>query len=111
MAESCAQKILGPWIIGIVILVCTTVLLAFHYSDDLRQVRENRAAVFEKGLQWSGKMGKAKMQPENAGIVSATFTPPWYGKQNPDAVTGEVYVITSLTLHGTRYVSGEPCPT
>lgn len=88
MAESCAQKILGPWIIGIVILVCTTVLLAFHYSDDLRQVRENRAAVFEKGLQWSGKMGKAKMQPENAGIVSATFTPPWYGKQNPDAVTG-----------------------
>lgn len=27
----------------------------------------------------------------------------------PDAVTGEVHVITSLTLHGTRYVSGEPC--
>lgn len=27
----------------------------------------------------------------------------------PDAVTGEVYAITSITLHGTRYVSGEPC--
>ena len=27
----------------------------------------------------------------------------------PDAVTGEVYVVTSLTLHGTRYVNGEPC--
>ncbi len=27
----------------------------------------------------------------------------------PDAVTGEVYAITSLTFHGTRYVSGEPC--
>ena len=27
----------------------------------------------------------------------------------PDAVAGEVYVITSMTLHGTRYVSGEPC--
>ncbi len=27
----------------------------------------------------------------------------------PDAVVGEVYVITSTTLHGTRYVSGEPC--
>ncbi len=25
------------------------------------------------------------------------------------AVAGEVYVITSMTLHGTRYVSGEPC--
>lgn len=27
----------------------------------------------------------------------------------PDAVAGEIYVITSITLHGTRYVSGEPC--
>jgi len=27
----------------------------------------------------------------------------------PDAVAGDVYVITSLTLCGTRYVSGEPC--
>jgi len=27
----------------------------------------------------------------------------------PDAVTGSVYVITSLTVCGTRYVSGEPC--
>ncbi len=27
----------------------------------------------------------------------------------PGVVTGDVYVITSLTLHGTRYVSGEPC--
>ncbi len=27
----------------------------------------------------------------------------------PDAVTGEIYAITSMTLHGTRYVSGEPC--
>ena len=27
----------------------------------------------------------------------------------PDAVAGEVYVITSSTFHGTRYVSGEPC--
>jgi hypothetical protein len=27
----------------------------------------------------------------------------------PDAVSGSVYVITSQTLHGTRYVSGEPC--
>lgn len=27
----------------------------------------------------------------------------------PDAVTGSVYVITSLTACGTRYVSGEPC--
>ena len=28
----------------------------------------------------------------------------------PDAVTGDVYVITSVTVHGTRYVNGEPCP-
>ena len=27
----------------------------------------------------------------------------------PDAVAGEIYVITSLTAYGTRYVSGEPC--
>ncbi len=27
----------------------------------------------------------------------------------PDAVTGEVYVPTSLTIWGTRYVTGEPC--
>ena len=27
----------------------------------------------------------------------------------PDAVTGSVYVVTSLTACGTRYVSGEPC--
>ena len=27
----------------------------------------------------------------------------------PDAVTGNVYVMTSLTTSGTRYVSGEPC--
>jgi hypothetical protein len=27
----------------------------------------------------------------------------------PDAVTEEVFVITSLTASGTRYVSGEPC--
>ena len=25
------------------------------------------------------------------------------------SVAGEVYVLTSLTFHGTRYVSGEPC--
>ena len=27
----------------------------------------------------------------------------------PDAVTGEVYVPTSVTTWGTRYVTGEPC--
>jgi len=27
----------------------------------------------------------------------------------PDTVTGSTYVITSLTICGTRYVSGEPC--
>ena len=27
----------------------------------------------------------------------------------PDAVAGAVYVVTSLTACGTRYVSGEPC--
>lgn len=27
----------------------------------------------------------------------------------PDKVTGEVYVMTSLMIDGTRYVSGEPC--
>lgn len=27
----------------------------------------------------------------------------------PDAVTGEVIVPTSLTIWGTRYVTGEPC--
>jgi hypothetical protein len=27
----------------------------------------------------------------------------------PDAVAEEVYVVTSLTAYGTRYVSGEPC--
>ena len=28
----------------------------------------------------------------------------------PDAVEEEIYVVTSLTAFGLRYVSGEPCP-
>jgi hypothetical protein len=27
----------------------------------------------------------------------------------PDAVSGDAYVMTGLTIKGTRYVSGEPC--
>lgn len=41
-------------------------------------------------------------------IVETTETVEVYNIY-PDAVTGEVYVPTSLTIWGTRYVTGEPC--
>ena len=67
MDERCAQKTLVPWAVGIAVLVCTTIILAFSYYDEAQQLRREGRKLL---------------------VTPAVFVPPWHGEQNPDAVTG-----------------------
>ena len=79
---------LGPLLVGIGILICATIVLAFYYADDIRQAQRNRGPMELGVLQAPRWSGRAEGQANNPAARPAVFVPPWHGKQNPDAVTG-----------------------
>jgi len=90
--ERCARTMLGPWLIGIGILICATIVLTFYYADDIRQAQRNRGRMEIGVLQGLGRSGRAAIQAANPvanpTARPASFVPPWRWKQNPDAITG-----------------------
>jgi len=86
---------LRPWLIGIAILIVATIVLAFCYSDDIRQAQTNRRALKQnapKGRNAGGQISAANLQ----GQLTA-FVPPWHNQQNPDAITGATPVAVSFS--------------
>ena len=86
--EKCAQKMLGPWLIAVGILICATIVLAFYYADDIRQAQKKRGPMQFGVLQLPGLSGRAEIQAANPAARLTAFVPPWHWKQNPDAITG-----------------------
>jgi S1-C subfamily serine protease len=90
--DTCARKVLGPWLVAISALVVVTVILSFYFADDIRQSQANRGPMQIGGFKVPGQMG----QTAKAAAQPTTFVPPWHGKQNPDAVTGATPKIMSF---------------
>ncbi len=90
--ENCARKWLGVWVTVIVIMVGATIAISFYYADDIRVSQENRPAMRVGGIELSRRTGRRNAPGVNAGnapaVEPAAYIPPWYGQQNPDAVTG-----------------------
>jgi len=91
---------LGPWLIGIGILICAAIVLAFYYADDIRQAQRNRGRMEIGVLQGLGQSGRAAIQAANPAANTtarpASFVPPWRWKQNPDAITGATPIAISF---------------
>ncbi len=86
--ETCARKMLSPWVAGIVILVCVTIALTCYYADDIRQAQRTRGPMQIRVLPSFGQPVRAATQAANPAARPAVFVPPWHGKQNPDSITG-----------------------
>jgi S1-C subfamily serine protease len=94
--EVCARKMLGPWLIAIAVLICVTIILAFYFTDDIRQAQASRGQMnfgISQAPLWSGQTAEKTPKP---GARPAAFIPPWHGKQNPDAVTGATPKVMSF---------------
>lgn len=85
---------LQPWLIGIAILICATIVLAFCYSDDIRQAQTNRRAL-RNGPK--GRNAGEQISATNLRRQLAAFIPPWHSRQNPDAITGATPVAVSFS--------------
>jgi len=94
--ETCARKMLGPWLVGIGILTCATIILAFYYADDIRQAQRSRGQIRIGGFQLPHQSGRAANRAVQPAARLAAFVPPWHGKQNPDAVTGATPKVMSF---------------
>jgi S1-C subfamily serine protease len=86
--DTCVRKTLGPWLVAISVLVFVTIILAFYFAEDIRQSQINRGPMQIGGMKVPGSIGLTRLQGANPATRLATFTPPWHGQQNPDAVTG-----------------------
>ncbi len=84
--DRCAREMLRPWLIGIGILICATIVLAFCYADDIRQAQKNRRALQQKGHR-GRKTGGLRSAASLQGQLAA-FVPPWRNPQKPDAIAG-----------------------
>lgn len=90
--ERCAMETLQPWLIGIVVMSCMTIGLAFYYADDIRQAQKKKVNEAQQATpgQGQGHGGKAAgMIPAASPLGQlAAFVPPWHSQPNPAAVTG-----------------------
>ncbi len=90
--EICARKTLGPLLIAISVLIIITIVLAFYFSDEIRQSKKNRGQMHIGGFKVAGQMGQI---PKTTAKPMA-FVPPWHSKQSPDTVTGATPKIMSF---------------
>ncbi|NQT03283.1 MAG: trypsin-like peptidase domain-containing protein [Planctomycetes bacterium] len=90
--EVCARKTLGPLLIAISVLIIVTIVLAFYFSDEIRQSKKNRGQMQIGGFKVAGQMG----QIPKITAKPMAFVPPWHGKQSPDTVTGATPKIMSF---------------
>jgi S1-C subfamily serine protease len=90
--DTCARKMLGPWLFAISALIFVTIILAFYFADDIRKSQANRGPMHIGGFEVPGQMG----QTAKAAAQLTAFVPPWHGKQNPDAVTGATPKVMSF---------------
>jgi len=86
---------LGPWLIGILVLICVSIVLAFYYADDIRQTR-SKAMAGEGGAQASHSPSKGLVQTGSPLARLAAFIPPWHS-WNRDAITGATPVAASFS--------------
>lgn len=86
--DTCVRETLGPWLVAISVLIFVTIILAFYFAEDIRQSQVNRGPMEIGGIKVPGSIGLTRLQGANPAARLATFTPPWHGPQNPDAVTG-----------------------
>lgn len=96
----CAREALGPWLIGIAVLICATLVLTLCYADDMRQAHKTRQAIKQQGPQ-------NRQNPQAAGVTQspgmlgrlAAFIPPWRSQTQTDsvAVTGASPVAQSFS--------------
>ena len=94
--DKCAREMLRPWLIGIALLICATIIIAFCYADDIRQAHKNRLAMQQKSPQGRGrKIGGIIPTTNPLGQLTA-FVPPWHYQQSPDAITGATPVAMSF---------------
>jgi S1-C subfamily serine protease len=94
--DKCAREMLRPWLIGISILICATIIIAFCYSDDIRQAQRNRQPQQKKNSQGRGRKIGGIIPAANPTGQLAAFVPPWHNQQNPDAVTGATPIAMSF---------------
>ncbi len=78
---------LRPWLIGIGILICATIVIAFCYADDIRQSQKDRLAMQQKAPRGRGRKTGGLIPAVNPLGQLAAFVPPWRSQQNPDAMT------------------------
>jgi len=93
----CAREALGPWLIGIAVLICATLVLTYCYADDMRQAHKTRMDLKKKGPQRQQAAGMT--QPQGMVGRLAAFIPPWHSQTQTDsvAVTGASPVAQSFT--------------
>jgi serine protease Do len=94
--DICARKTLGPLLIAISVLIIVTIVLAFYYSDEIRQRRQNNRGQMQIGGFRVPGQGGQNAGRHNAQIAAKpmAFVPPWH--QNPDTVTGATPKIMSF---------------
>ncbi len=90
--DTCARKMLGPWLVAISVLIFVTIILAFYFADDIRQSQANRGPMQIGGFKVPGQIG----QTAKAAALLTAFVPPWHSKQNPDTVTGATPIVASF---------------
>jgi len=101
--EVCARKTLGPLLILISLLIIVTIVLAFYYSDEIQQRRQNSLGQMQIGGfrvpgQGVGKMGRHNAMNAMTAAQPAqaiAFVPPWHSAP-PDTVTGATPKIMSF---------------
>jgi S1-C subfamily serine protease len=99
--DLCARKTLGPLLIAISVLIIATIVLAFYYSDEIRQRRQQSKGRMQiGGIKLPGPGGQNAQRGHNAMIPAQqaqaiAFVPPWHSTP-PDTVTGATPKIMSF---------------
>lgn len=94
--EKCAQEMLKPWLLGILVLICISTVLAFYYADDIRQNRQKAMAV-ESGAQAGQSRGNSGLMQKGSPLAKLTgFIPPWR-RWDPDVITGATPIAASFS--------------
>ncbi len=93
--EVCARKTLGPLLIAISVLIIVTIVLAFYYSDEIRQRKQNSGSQMQIGGFRVPGQGGQNAQGGHAAAKAMAFVPPWHSAP-PDTVTGATPKIMSF---------------
>lgn len=94
--DKCARELLRPWLIGIAVLICATIIIAFCYADDIRQSQKNRQSMQQKGPQGQGRKIAGIIPAANPLGQLTAFVPPWHKQNTPNAVTGATPIAMSF---------------